>query len=111
MKKQTNDTLNYPTIIPGFIKSILFIILSILIINEVFNFIHLRGFENPIAFCLFKLIAYVFATLLLKNSDSTMFIILNHLKDINETMITKLEEIQKCQNNGKLKVEEEVQDK
>ena len=102
MKSDTNPSIvqtinninNYTTILPCFLKVIMFGILLILTINELFNFILLRGFENPLGYCLFKLIVYSFGMLFTKFSDiSSMSYLLNNIKDLTEEMVNKLEEI------------------
>ena len=87
--------------LPELIKAVLYTILGFLIISEVINFIKLRGFEHPIGYCLFKLLSFCFCFLLLKSSDSAMLLVLNHLKELNETMCVRLEEIQKNQQKNK----------
>jgi hypothetical protein len=91
------NTLQGPSsnMLSSIIKGILFAILSFLIISEIMNFIFLKGFENPVAFCLFKLILYCFALVLVKNSDGAMMV---HLYDINEKIVSQLEEVTKIVN-------------
>jgi hypothetical protein len=94
-----------PSELPGFIKAIIYSILGFLIVGEVVEFIKLRGFENPIGYCLFKLIVYTFFMLLIKSSDSAMLLVLNNLKELNETMCVRLEEIQS--NQSRIRKQEE----
>ena len=103
---QNNQFSNYPIIIPGFVKYVILVILTCLVISEVINFIMLRGFENPLGFCLFKLIAYTMGLLFLKFSDSSMIYVLNNLKVLNEEIVSKLEEIA-SQNRAKEEDKEE----
>jgi hypothetical protein len=77
------------------IKGILIAILSFLIISEVMNFIFLKGFENPVAFCLFKLTLYCFFLVIIKYSDGAM---LTQLYDINEKIVSQLEDVKKIVN-------------
>ena len=79
-------------------KLFLFGLLTILILSEVFNFIWLRGFENPLAFSLFKLIFYTFSVIILKNSDTAIYILLNQVKELNEVIMEKLDKLQTYQN-------------
>ena len=90
---QNNQFNNYQTIIPGFIKVVILVVLSCLTLQEVFQFIILRGLENPIAYCLFKIIAYSTSLIFVKFSDCSMVYLLNNLKAVNEQMIFKLDEI------------------
>ena len=78
-------------------KLFLFGLLTILILSEVFNFIWLRGFENPLAFSLFKLIFYTFSVIILKNSDTAIYILLNQVKELNELIMEKLDKLQNLQ--------------
>ena len=82
-----------------------------LTLQEVFQFIILRGLENPIAYCLFKIIAYSTCLLFVKFSDYTMVYLLNYLKAVNEQMIFKLDEIANnhLQQEKNVKIEEEKQ--
>mgnify|MGYP003455091284 FL=1 len=66
---QNNQINNYQTIFPGLIKGVILFVLACLMLQEGFQFIILRGFENPIAYCLFKLLAYTIALMFLKFSD------------------------------------------
>jgi hypothetical protein len=79
------------------IKTILFSVLVLLIVSEVFEFIRLKGFDNPIAYSLFKLVTYTFSVALIKNESSVVQMINNNLKLLNENMRTKLEEINSTQ--------------
>ena len=97
---QNNNINNFPMVLPSFVKAIIFSILLVLTINEMFNFILLRGFENPLGYCLFKLIVYSFSILLLKYSDNSMTYILTNLKALNEEMVKKLEEIRIAQTRA-----------
>ena len=78
-------------------KLFLFGLLTILILSEVFNFIWIRGFENPLAYSLFKLIFYTFSVILLKNSDTAIYILLNQVKELNELIMEKLDKLQNLQ--------------
>lgn len=79
--------------IPEIIKTILFAMSIIMIACEIVEFIKLRGFENPIAYCLFKLIVYTISMLVIKCNDSTLELVYQTLKELNENLSTKLEEI------------------
>ena len=106
---QNNQFNNYQTIIPGFIKVVILVVLSCLTLQEVFQFIILRGLENPIAYCLFKIIAYSTSLIFVKFSDCSMVYLLNNLKAVNEQMIFKLDEIANyhLQQEKNVKIEEE----
>jgi hypothetical protein len=96
------------SLFPGFIKATLFAILVFLILTEVFEFIKLRGFENPTAYCLFKLLAYSVALIFVKTSDSAMELILSKVNEGHASLFTKLEEIKRNQEaaNGATNEEE-----
>lgn len=105
MKKITTNT---EDLLPTFIRFTLMAVFLFLIISEIFNFIFLKGFENPIAFCLFKLTCYCACFLLLKSSDSIlpilskymsrMFAILDELKQqLNELNVKQEQQQQKFQ--------------
>ena len=58
-----------------------------------FNFISLKGYEAPIAFCLFKIAMYTLALLFIKFNDSSMRYVINNFKEANFEIINKLEEL------------------
>jgi hypothetical protein len=80
----------------GIIKSALIVVFGFLILSEIFNFIILRGFENPIAYTLFKIIVYTSSVILLKNSDTTtMICVLAQVKEMQEILMEKLDQLQR----------------
>ena len=62
------------------------------------NFITLRGFENPLGYCLFKLIAYSICLLFTKLHDSSMTFALDSLKLSTDEIMYKLDEIVRQSN-------------
>lgn len=60
--------------------------------GEVIEFIKLRGYENQIAFCLFKLIAYSTCMIISKSDNSALLIVLKNIKELNENILNSIEE-------------------
>jgi hypothetical protein len=94
------------TMFPGIIRASLFAILLYLIITEIFEFVKLRGFENPTAYCLFKLLAYSVALIFVKTNDSAMEIIMDKVNDGHKSLFIKLEEIRTQRLNNGTETEE-----
>lgn len=88
------------------IKFILFSVLVLLTVSEVFEFIRLKGFDNPVAYSLFKLVTYAFSLTLIKNESSVVNLINSNLKQLNENMRTKLEEIHTTQSRIGLRLKQ-----
>ena len=73
-----------------------------------FNFITLRGFENPLGYCLFKFIAYSTCLLFTNLHDSSMTFALDSLKLSTDEIIYKLDEIVRQSNPLKKEESENI---